>query len=125
AAARAILIVKLDNATVGRVMLRKSFRPASCLALVAACVAAAPLYGAGPAPAESSATSPAAACPQSTAPFMVGGPASSPTPVSGTAAEPLPEGASAESTCVPPTFDYFGAAPNPVPYGGSVTLSWS
>jgi hypothetical protein len=35
-----------------------------------------------------------------------------------------PEGAS-EASCVPPTLNYFGASPNPVDYGGSVTLSWS
>jgi hypothetical protein len=34
-------------------------------------------------------------------------------------------GASTEATCVTPTLNDFAASPNPVGYGGSVTLSWS
>ncbi len=92
------------------------------LALVLACLAAGPAHGADPLPGQSTQT-----CPQSTPPFMVSGPASDPASTPGTAVEPLAilDGASLETTCVPPTLDYFNATPNPVDYGGSVTLSWS
>src|SRR5919201_2300129 len=38
---------------------------------------------------------------------------------------PSPAGPVSDATCVPPTIASFTATPNPVGYGGTVTLSWS
>src|SRR5438046_6108417 len=117
-AARAILIVRVDNATVvreslnrhpcdggGRLMRRAKNSISTAvagigLALVTACLAAAPVASAPPTPEDHSAS--AEACPQAPAPFMVDGtaPESAVTVADPT---PSPEGASPDATCVPPT----------------------
>jgi len=96
-------------------------------AFATACLAAAPALGAEAPETPSPATESVAACPQSpTAPFMVAGTGPDEAAVSPSSAAPASLSQADSTTgCVAPTLNYLDAAPNPVGYGGSVTLSWS
>jgi hypothetical protein len=95
-------------------------------AFAAACLPAAPALAADAPGSAGPATTSSTACPQSpTAPFMVDGSGSDEAAVSPASAEPASGSQDSATACVPPTLNSFDASPNPVDFGGSVTLSWS